>query len=131
MIATFASRRLAWTVVAVGATFGLAACGGSSGGASSPHAFGESGPALPSATPTATASETAVTSAEPPSPSPTRGPFTLTSPAFEPNGRIPAEYTCRGADRSPALDWSGVPAGTGALVLFGLGNDGVVVLSRS
>jgi Raf kinase inhibitor-like YbhB/YbcL family protein len=44
--------------------------------------------------------------------------LTLTSPAFDPNGPIPAEYTCRGADRSPALDWSGVPAGTQALVLL-------------
>jgi len=120
MIASPARRRLAWTLVVVGATVALAACSGPSGGAPTAHAVGESGTGLPSATPIATASETTVTSAEPPTPSPTPtpGPFTLTSPAFDPNGPIPAEYTCRGADRSPALDWSGVPAGTQALVLF-------------
>jgi Raf kinase inhibitor-like YbhB/YbcL family protein len=47
----------------------------------------------------------------------TTGPFTLTSEAFKDGGSIPAEYSCQGADHSPALEWSGVPEGTGALVL--------------
>lgn len=43
--------------------------------------------------------------------------FTISSPAFEPGGAIPARYTCDGADLSPALSWSGVPAGTRSLAL--------------
>ncbi len=43
--------------------------------------------------------------------------FTISSPAFEPGGPIPARYTCDGADLSPALSWSGVPAGTRSLAL--------------
>jgi hypothetical protein len=44
-------------------------------------------------------------------------PMTLTSPSFTDQGEIPAAFTCQGADRSPALAWSGVPAGTRSLVL--------------
>ncbi|HTV44082.1 MAG TPA: YbhB/YbcL family Raf kinase inhibitor-like protein [Stellaceae bacterium] len=44
-------------------------------------------------------------------------PMILTSAAFAPGGAIPAEYTCSGADISPPLTWSGVPPGTGSLVL--------------
>jgi len=42
----------------------------------------------------------------------------LSSAAIPHNGEIPAEYTCDGADISPALEWSGVPAGTRSLVLI-------------
>lgn len=42
----------------------------------------------------------------------------LTSPAFSNNGEIPKQYTCDGGDTSPALMWSGVPAGTKSLVLI-------------
>ena len=42
----------------------------------------------------------------------------LESPAFTQGGPIPAEYTCTGADRSPELDWSGVPAGATSLALI-------------
>ena len=42
----------------------------------------------------------------------------LSSPAFADGGRIPNEYTCEGADVSPALEWSGVPDGTESLVLI-------------
>jgi Raf kinase inhibitor-like YbhB/YbcL family protein len=45
-------------------------------------------------------------------------PLMLVSPAFAPGGQIPSEYTCDGADISPALSWSGVPAGTESLVLI-------------
>jgi Raf kinase inhibitor-like YbhB/YbcL family protein len=41
----------------------------------------------------------------------------LASPAIPPSGEIPAQYTCDGADISPPLSWSDVPAGTGSLVL--------------
>lgn len=44
-------------------------------------------------------------------------PLMLASPAFPPGGAIPAEYTCSGADISPPLTWSGVPAGAKSLVL--------------
>jgi hypothetical protein len=43
--------------------------------------------------------------------------LTLTSSAFAPHGEIPALYTCEGKDTSPALTWSGVPAGTKSLAL--------------
>jgi Raf kinase inhibitor-like YbhB/YbcL family protein len=42
----------------------------------------------------------------------------LTSPAFAPNGAIPAKYTCEGNDTSPPLEWSDVPAGTKSFVLI-------------
>ncbi|HKV97732.1 MAG TPA: YbhB/YbcL family Raf kinase inhibitor-like protein [Gammaproteobacteria bacterium] len=38
--------------------------------------------------------------------------FQLSSSAYADNGAIPARYTCDGADISPPLAWSGVPAGT-------------------
>ena len=46
------------------------------------------------------------------------GGLKLSSPAFEPGQAIPRQYTCQGADRSPALAWSGVPAGARSLVLI-------------
>lgn len=45
-------------------------------------------------------------------------PFKLTSPAFSAGGSIPVEHTCEGADRSPPLTWSGIPAGTKSLALI-------------
>lgn len=33
----------------------------------------------------------------------------LTSPAFKPDGLIPARHTCDGEDLSPRLDWTPVP----------------------
>ncbi len=45
-------------------------------------------------------------------------PFSLTSPAFSDRGTIPSVYTCEGKDISPALSWSGVPAGTKSLALI-------------
>ena len=62
----------------------------------------------PPPTPVATATEVAMTSQKP---------FTLTSPAFDDGAPIPRAATCDGADRSPALDWTGAPAGTEALAL--------------
>ena len=46
------------------------------------------------------------------------GPFTLTSSAFHDGGSIPREFSCDGANVSPPLAWTGVPAGSAALVLF-------------
>ena len=42
----------------------------------------------------------------------------LTSPAFEPNGSIPAKYTCDGPGGNPPLQISGVPAGSRGLALI-------------
>lgn len=36
----------------------------------------------------------------------------LKSPAFEEGGMMAARFTCDSADVSPALEWSGAPAGT-------------------
>ena len=44
--------------------------------------------------------------------------MTITSSAFTHNGPIPKQYTCEGADRSPPLAWSGVPANAKSLVLI-------------
>lgn len=37
--------------------------------------------------------------------------FTVTSPAFIEEGRIPSEYSCKGRDISPELNWVGLPEG--------------------
>jgi Raf kinase inhibitor-like YbhB/YbcL family protein len=41
----------------------------------------------------------------------------MTSASFENETAIPAKHTCDGADVSPALAWTGVPAGTKSLAL--------------
>jgi Raf kinase inhibitor-like YbhB/YbcL family protein len=41
----------------------------------------------------------------------------LRSPAFADGGMIPRAFTCDGADRSPPLEWSGVPAAARSLTL--------------
>lgn len=46
------------------------------------------------------------------------GAFSISSPSFERNGAIPAEYTCTGKGISPALSWEKVPSGAAELVLF-------------
>ena len=47
----------------------------------------------------------------------------ISSPAFPPDGAIPARFTCQGADISPALQFTGVPKGTKSLVLVVLDPD--------
>lgn len=44
--------------------------------------------------------------------------LSITSPAFVHQGEIPTRFTCEGADVSPALAWSGLPAGTQSLALI-------------
>lgn len=44
--------------------------------------------------------------------------FGLTSSAFAAGGEIPRQYTCKGADTSPALAWSGAPAKAGGFALI-------------
>jgi Raf kinase inhibitor-like YbhB/YbcL family protein len=43
--------------------------------------------------------------------------FAVTSPAFDENTQIPAEYSCRGRNVPPPLRWENVPAGTESLAL--------------
>ncbi len=43
--------------------------------------------------------------------------FKLFSSAFPDGGWIPDLHTCRGADVSPSLEWSGEPAGTRSFAL--------------
>ena len=43
--------------------------------------------------------------------------LTITSPAFSSDGPIPRAHTCDGADQSPPLSWSGVPAAARQLAL--------------
>ncbi len=44
--------------------------------------------------------------------------FSLVSPAFEPGGMIPSEYTCDGADISPPLECQNIPPDTKSLALI-------------
>ena len=45
------------------------------------------------------------------------GQMTLTSPAFQAEGAIPQVYSCKGEDRSMALEWNEPPYGTQSLAL--------------
>jgi len=45
------------------------------------------------------------------------GSLVLRSPAFAEGAEIPPKYTCEGADASPPLEWSGIPAGAKSLAL--------------
>ena len=45
-------------------------------------------------------------------------PFQLFSSAFTDGGWIPDLHTCQGADISPSLEWSGVPAETRSFALI-------------
>lgn len=45
-------------------------------------------------------------------------PLTLTSEAFPHGSEIPASHTCEGADTSPPLAWTGLPAGAKSLALI-------------
>jgi Raf kinase inhibitor-like YbhB/YbcL family protein len=44
--------------------------------------------------------------------------FSVQSSSFSDGGEIPSRFTCEGADVSPAISWSGVPAGTKSLALI-------------
>ncbi len=42
----------------------------------------------------------------------------VTSSAFGEGGRIPSDFTCDGADMSPPIEWSGVPANAQSLAVI-------------
>ena len=44
--------------------------------------------------------------------------LTITSPAFATGHEIPSDFTCEGADISPALAWSGAPEATKSLAII-------------
>jgi Raf kinase inhibitor-like YbhB/YbcL family protein len=44
--------------------------------------------------------------------------FIITSTAFSEGEEIPIKYSCNGQNISPALDWSGSPAGTASFALI-------------
>jgi hypothetical protein len=44
--------------------------------------------------------------------------FAVTSSAFAAGGEIPKQYTCKGADTSPPLGWSGAPANAAGFALI-------------
>jgi Raf kinase inhibitor-like YbhB/YbcL family protein len=44
--------------------------------------------------------------------------LSITSPAFTHNGAMTIKYTCEAEDVSPALAWSGAPAGTKSFALI-------------
>lgn len=46
------------------------------------------------------------------------GTMKLTSPVFNHNSSIPSQYTCDGANISPALEWSDAPANTKSFALI-------------
>ncbi len=47
-----------------------------------------------------------------------RMPIQLTTTAFQHEKDIPAKYTCKGADVSPDLGWTGLPQGTQTLAVI-------------
>ncbi|MGA7871153.1 MAG: YbhB/YbcL family Raf kinase inhibitor-like protein, partial [Candidatus Binatus sp.] len=48
---------------------------------------------------------------------PAQAQLTLTSPSFAPGATIADDFTCTGADRSPALQWSNPPQSTKSFAL--------------
>ena len=44
--------------------------------------------------------------------------ISISSDAFNDGSSLPVEYTCDGEDRSPALSWDTVPAGTQSIALI-------------
>jgi Raf kinase inhibitor-like YbhB/YbcL family protein len=108
---------LALTLIAV-----LSACASSGAGSGAPS---PTPPQSAAPAPTSAPTDSAATRSSPPpqTATPTSTAFTLTSTAFVDGGAIPVRLTCDGASTSPALEWSGAPAATGALALTVLDPD--------
>lgn len=63
-------------------------------------------------------SATAFTQSASPAGGKAAGGFRLSSTAFAPGAEIPEQYTCKGADISPSLQWSGAPAKAASFALI-------------
>lgn len=96
-------RRLPYAILVILGAGGLPAC--DRGSQTSEQ---DRGTSIASGRPTETPSQTG----DPGMPS-----LTLTSPAFRNGERIPTVHTGEGADRSPRLEWAGVPKGTKSFAL--------------
>jgi Raf kinase inhibitor-like YbhB/YbcL family protein len=99
--------------LALGLVVALAGCGGSS----SKSASISSG-VTSSSTSTTTTSASSTASAAAKSAKPAVGTVAFSSPAFGKGSKIPVRYTCDGANESPPLKWSRLPAKTAQLLLF-------------
>jgi Raf kinase inhibitor-like YbhB/YbcL family protein len=110
--------RRPWPAIAVAMALLITGCSTGSS-AISPTAIvsPESTAAQPS-TPTPAAGSPSPEVSPMTSPSASDARLSLTSSAFADGEPIPAKYSCHGADISPPLAWSGVPAEAKALVLF-------------
>ena len=102
-------RLLQALVVALALVIGVAACGSTGRNMQQP----EEGATAPTRRPDVTTTTGAGFNTLVPS-----ALFTLTSPAFAPNGPIPEVHSCDGAGTSPPISWANVPAGTVELVLL-------------
>jgi len=51
-------------------------------------------------------------------PAESSGTLILSVDSLSPGSALPEVYTCKGASESPAVSWSGIPAGTKSLVLI-------------
>jgi Raf kinase inhibitor-like YbhB/YbcL family protein len=116
--------RFAFGAPALAITVGLVACtnGGQPGAGSSSQSVPPSATATaPAPPPTMEVSPMTAAPSDPGSTAnasaATGGPFQLTSSAFSEGDAIPREFSCDAANVSPPLAWTGVPAGTAALVL--------------
>jgi Raf kinase inhibitor-like YbhB/YbcL family protein len=106
-------RRRVAAVAAVLFGLAVAACG-DDGRALRDPAPDQTTTSAPPATPTSGASAGSVVGDGSTS---STEPLRLSSPAFADGAAIPAAYSCRGADVSPPLAWTGVPAGTAELAV--------------
>jgi Raf kinase inhibitor-like YbhB/YbcL family protein len=108
-------------MLAAAGAVALAGCGGGSSGSSSSASGSASTSTSTSAAPAGSQISHSAASPTNTSPAPVatlaRG-FHLSSPAFRSDGPIPGKYTCDGADLSPPLRISGVPARARELVLL-------------
>ncbi len=114
-----------FVVLALAVLAMLTGCGGGSatttGAASTATSTSTSASATSSSSSTDTTSSTstsATSSGASKSAKPAIGMITLSSPAFGKGSKIPTRYTCDGANESPPLKWSKVPAGTKQMLLF-------------
>lgn len=96
----------------------VAACGDDdSSKANTPNGAGPVGHSTAAVTPPSQPSETAVKASPSTAASATTSrsataSLTITSTAFADGANIPVEFSCDGKSSSPALSWSGAPAGT-------------------